>query len=90
MKFKFTFLFLSLLGAVFLSVLTHEFVHVIQAKEPYSICYDIRQESIMSVSGIFPKTKLSIEIPAFIVQGIVLIMMFIAVYIDWRKYAEKD
>ena len=44
----------------------------------------------MSVLGIFPKTKLSIEIPAFIVQGIVLIMMFIAVYIDWRKYAEKD
>lgn len=85
MKFKFTFLFLTLLGMVFISILIHEGVHIIQSKEPYSVCWDVRQKSVMHVQGIFPETKLSLEVPALIVQGLVLIMIFVCIYIDFKE-----
>lgn len=41
---------LSMFGIVFIGLLTHEFVHIIQTPVPMSICYDYNQISIMSTS----------------------------------------
>ena len=39
---------LTMLGIVFLSLLVHEYTHILQSIEPVSICYDMQQKIYMS------------------------------------------
>lgn len=40
---------LSFFGVVFVGLLAHEGVHVLQSKQAYSVCYDFQQDSLMHV-----------------------------------------
>lgn len=40
---------LSIFGIIFISLLVHEGVHVMQSKSPQSICYDMQQATWMTV-----------------------------------------
>ena len=42
-------LILIIFGILFMSLLIHEGTHIIQSKEPHSICYDLRKASFMRV-----------------------------------------
>ena len=83
---KFTILFLSLFGAIMLGIIFHETIHLMQAKPPYSICYDINQKSFAHVDGDFEsKRNVTLEVPAYILSIMVTITLFMAVYIDFKE-----
>ncbi len=49
---KLSIAFISILcvfGAVFISLLIHEGIHVLQSKSPRSVCYDMQTATLMSV-----------------------------------------
>lgn len=48
----FPFIFLSLLGVFFFSLLVHEGVHIFQMKEASSISYDFQQKTFMHVTPV--------------------------------------
>lgn len=76
-------LFFSLLGVLFFGILVHELVHIIQDKEPVSICYDINQDSIMHVNIVKEEDKHNGESLAYTISTIVtlLLMSYIIVRI---------
>ncbi len=42
-------IFLSVFGILFLGLLAHEAIHILQSKSPQSICYDMQQDTFMSI-----------------------------------------
>ena len=82
---KFTILFLALFGAIFLGTIIHESVHLAQAKEVYSICYDVDQKSFAHVDGDFEnKQYASLEIPAYIISILVTLVLFACILVDLK------
>ena len=82
---KFTILLLALLGVIFLGTIIHESVHLAQAKEVYSICYDVKQQSFAHVEGDFEnKQSASLEIPAYIIQGLIIVTLITCLIIDFK------
>lgn len=82
---KFTILFLALFGAIFLGTIIHESVHLVQAQEVYSMCYDVGQQSFMHVDGDFGnKQTASLEIPAYIISILATLVLILCIVIDFR------
>lgn len=82
---KFTIIFLALFGAIFLGTIIHESVHLVQANEIYSMCYDLGQKSFMHVEGDFGnKQSLSLEIPAYIISILTVLVLMICIFIDFK------
>mgnify|MGYP001576216764 CR=1 FL=1 len=82
---KFTLMFLALFGALLLGMIFHESIHLVQAKEPYSLCYDVAQNSTFHVTGDFEnKNTLSLELPAYIISILATIVLFICIIIDFK------
>jgi len=76
-------MFLALFGAIFVGMLIHESVHLVQAKEPYSICYDIAQESTFHVKGDFEnENTLNLEVYAYAISILVTLMLFLFIILD--------
>lgn len=75
-----------ILGIIFSALWVHEGVHLLQAKEAYSICYDIGQNSIARVSGDFSDSDLvHNEIEAYSVEITYMIMMSILIGVLLRR-----
>ena len=82
---KFTILFLALFGVIFLGTIIHESVHLAQAQEVYSICYDVNQQSFAHVEGDFEnKQSAALEIPAYIISILVTLVLMICVFVDLK------
>ncbi|MEK6862849.1 MAG: hypothetical protein AABW57_01655 [Nanoarchaeota archaeon] len=82
---KFTILFLALFGAIFLGTIIHESVHLAQAKEVYSICYDVNQKSFAHIDGDFEnKQYASLEIPAYVISILTVLVLMVCIFIDFR------
>ena len=82
---KFTILFLALFGAIFLGTIIHEGVHLVQAEEVYSMCYDIGQKSFMHVEGeLGNKQTAALEIPAYIISILTVLVLIICIIIDFK------
>lgn len=86
---SFTILFFSLLGIILFGGLIHEGIHILQAKEPYSICWDINQKAFMHVLAIFPKNY-NIEILAYSVQLLMIITLGYCIVKDFKIYNKKQ
>ena len=69
------------------SVLIHEAVHIFQAKEVYSICYNVGDtKHIGYVHGDFNgKSSLELELPAYIVTVIVFITLILMLTSDFKE-----
>ena len=82
---KFTLIFLALFGAIFIGTIIHESVHLVQANEVYSMCYDLGQKSFMHVEGDFGnKQSAALEIPAYIISILATLVLFACIIIDIR------
>jgi len=82
---RFTIIFLALFGAIFLGTIIHESVHLVQAEEVYSMCYDVGQKSFAHVEGNFEnKQTASLEIPAYIISILTTLVLIICLIIDFR------
>jgi hypothetical protein len=84
---KYTIFFLALLGIVLIGTIFHETIHLIQSKESYSICYDVGKKSFMHIEGDFKdNTNMNkLEIPAYIISTLLVIVMVVSLIIDFRK-----
>jgi hypothetical protein len=88
---KFTILFLSLFGIIFLGAIMHEGIHLVQAKEVYSICYDVNQKSFMHINGNFEnKQYSSLELPAYIIQGLIILTLVMCLIVDFQLNRVKQ
>jgi len=82
---RFTIIFLALFGAIFLGTIIHESVHLVQAEEVYSMCYDLGQQSFMHVEGDFGnKQTAALEIPAYIISILVTLALMSCIIIDFK------
>ena len=82
---KFTLIFLALFGAIFIGTIVHESVHLVQANEVYSMCYDLGQKSFMHVEGDYENKNISnLEMPAYIVQALITVTLIICLIIDFK------
>ena len=69
----FIFMFaLSLFGIFFVGLLGHEATHVLQSKSPESICYNMQQDSFMSV---IHKGKISEEFRTYTEKWAIIIQI---------------
>ena len=83
---KFTLMFLALFGALLLGMIFHESIHLVQAKEPYSICYDIAQKSTFHVTGDYKnEDTLNLELPAYVISIFATLFLFICIILDFKK-----
>ena len=82
---KFTFIFLALFGAIFLGTIIHESIHLVQADEVYSMCYDVGQKSFMHVEGDFGnKQSAALETPAYIISILATLVLMICIIFDFK------
>ena len=82
---KVTILFLALFGAIFLGTIIHESMHLAQAQEVYSICYDVNQQSFAHVEGDFGnKQTAALEMPAYIISILTTLVLMTCIIIDFR------
>ena len=88
---KFTIMFLSLFGIIFLGTVIHESVHLAQAKEVYSICYDVAQKSFAHVDGDFGnRASSSLELPAYIISIFAILILIICIVFDFWLREKKN
>jgi len=79
-------MFLSLFGALLVGMLIHESIHLVQAKEPYSICYDVAQNSTFHVTGDFEnKKEASLELSAYTISILAIVILFVCIIIDFKE-----
>jgi len=52
---RYLFLFLLLMGVLFVGIIIHEFVHVWMADEVVKVCMEFGSRSIFTVHGYFPQ-----------------------------------
>jgi len=79
--------FFALIGLIFLTTTIHEWVHVIQAKEPTSICYDFGSRAFAHITHQGPSLKHG-EAAAYSIQALVTIPLFFLLFATKKEEPE--